>query len=1179
MSCGFVHLHVHSDYSVLDGACKTKELLDRCQKYGMEACALTDHGNLFGAVEFYQAAKAKGIKPIIGCELYVAPEGRTDTTKKFLNSYNNHFLLLCENVTGYHNLCKLSSKGYLEGFYYKPRVDDELLYKHREGLIATTSCLAGRVPQAILAGNMDLAVQELKRYIEIFGKDNYLVELMIHGIEEQERVNPVLCQLAEDHGLMVIATNDCHYIDKSDAEAHEALLCVQTGTTLEDEKRFKFPTNQFHFRSPEEMVEVFKDYPEAVSNTVKVAERCNLDIPLGESLIPKYQPEGGYKEGETPFSYLRDLVLKGVEVRYGSPPAQEFLDRAEFELSVINRMNFVDYFLVVWDLINFANLEGIPVGPGRGSGAGSIVAYALKITNIDPMRYKLLFERFLNPDRVSMPDFDIDFCYNRREEMIAYAYRKYGRENVSQIITFGRMLAKNVIRNVGRVLGMSYGDVDRIAKLVPDELKIKLKDAREKVPELDEIIQQDPQVAKLWRLASRLEGTIGNCGTHAAGVVICDHDLTDHVALYKASNSDTVATQVEMKCVEEVGLLKMDFLGLRTLTVVHEAVRLIREGRGVHIDIDNISCDDDKTYALLRSGQTTGVFQLESSGMRDLAKRIGLQSLEEMSALVALFRPGPMQFIDTYIQGKYNTDSIEYDHPVTKPILEETYGIAVYQEQVMQLVQACAGFSLGQADIVRRAMGKKKKDLLDEQKAKFVEGCATKDIDAKLANVIWDKIETFAGYGFNKSHSVAYAFVAYQTAYLKANYPVEFMCALLTSESGNLDKVALYVDECRRMGIHVLPPDVNHSWNHFAVDGKSIRFGMGAIKNVGEGPTAAITEERTKNGPFASLFEFCQRLDTRMVNRRCIESLNKAGAFTGMDWNRRQVEAVLDQALGEGQSAQRDRDAGQFSLFDMDGMEDTMATMHQKPDLPEYPDHEVLQMEKELLGLYISSHPLDPYADILKRFCSPNLGMLREYKDGETVNAGGVISTLRIHVTKTNKRMAFVNLETLQGPVEVTVFSDVFEQKAGIITQDMIVMMPSKVGYRNDEPGLLANDVFALEDSEKHLSRAVHVRIPQEHMVPEQLDRLAELLGNSRGNCDVYLHCRTAEGRDVTIHPHEACLVPATRPFLRAVEAIVGHDNAWLSGGMGLPTHRPQEIAPREKKPWEKKRSPEMART
>ncbi|MBI2423223.1 MAG: DNA polymerase III subunit alpha [Candidatus Hydrogenedentes bacterium] len=1166
MASNFVHLHVHSDYSILDGACKVYELLDRCKKYGMEACALTDHGNLFGAVEFYQAAKAKGIKPIIGSELYVAPGSRDDKAQKYFGSFNNHFLLLCENVTGYHNLCKLSTAGYLEGYYYKPRVDDTLLAKHHEGLIATTSCLAGRIPQALLNDDRDRAREELLKYIEIFGKENFLVELMSHHMAEQDKVNPILQELAEDHGLMVVATNDCHYIDRSDAEAHEALLCIQTGTTLEDEKRFKFPGPEFYFCSPEEMAEKFAHIPEAVTNTVKVAERCNLEIPLGESLIPEYMPEGGYKAGETPFSYVRELVLTGLEERW-NPVPEAYRERAEFELGVIDRMNFVDYFLVVWDLINFANQEGIPVGPGRGSGAGSIVAYALKITNIDPMRYGLLFERFLNPDRVSMPDFDIDFCYNRREEMIEYAYKKYGKNNVSQIITFGRMLAKNVVRNVGRVLGMSYSDVDRIAKLIPDELKIKLSDAVEKEPALKAIIAEDPQVRKLWALAERLEGTIGNCGTHAAGVVICDHDLTDHVALYKAAGSETIATQVEMKCVEEVGLLKMDFLGLRTLTVVHEAVRLIREGRGVSIDINNLECDDEKTYALLRSGQTSGVFQLESSGMRDLAKRIGLQSLEEMSALVALFRPGPMQFIDQYIQGKFQPDSIQYDHPVVKPILEETYGIAVYQEQVMQLVQACAGFSLGQADIVRRAMGKKKKDLLDKQKAMFVEGCEKNGFEKKLAETIWDKIETFAGYGFNKSHSVAYAFVAYQTAYLKANYPVEFMCALLTSESGNLDKVALYVDESRRMGIEVYPPDVNHSQAYFAVDGNAIRFGMGAIKNVGEGPTGALVKEREANGPFADIFDFCSRLDTRLVNRRCIESLNKAGSFLSTGWNRRQVDASLDQALGEGQSAQRDKDAGQFSLFDLEGMEDSVANLHERPDLPEWPQHEVLLFEKEMLGLYISSHPLDDFRLTLRRFSTFSVEKFRDYQEGELVYLGGMLSTVKVHVTKKNARMAFVTLDTYEGPVEITVFSDTFEQKAGLLQTDMIVMITAKVNFRNDEPGLLAQDVLTIEQAERQLAQAVHIQVPVAWGSGPKTQQLAELLGRYRGDCDVYLHCHTADGAEVTVHATGACRVAASRPLRLALEDMVGEDAVWFSAGMGLPSHRqPKPIAPPERK-------------
>ena len=699
MSAGFAHLHCHTEYSVLDGATKIHELLDRCREFKMKSCAITDHGTIFGAVEFYQEAKKAGVKPIIGCELYVAKNGMQDRSSR--SGGFNHFLVLCENNEGYHNLCKLSSLGFLEGFYYKPRVDDAVLAKYSAGLIATSSCLAGQVPQHILNDNLDAANETIKKYVEIFGKDRFLIELMDHGMPEQKKVNPFLAEMAEHHGLTMIATNDCHYLNKEDAEPHEALLCIQTNGMLDDETHFKFPTDQVYVRSPDEMRELFAQWPEAVSNTEKIAERCNVEIPLGQHLIPEFVPPEGIEK----IPYLEQLVFEGLKERYGDSPPEEFIDRCRFELGVIEQMGFVDYFLVVWDLINYARHKDIPVGPGRGSGAGSIVAYALKITNIDPMRYHLLFERFLNPERVSMPDFDIDFCYVRREEMIEYTREKYGEENVSQIITFGRMLAKQVIRNVARVMGMPYAEADRIAKLIPDELKITLKAAYDREPVLKELVDTDPQVQRLWKLASRLEGTIGNCGTHAAGVVICDKPLTDYVALYKASGTENVATQVEMKSVEEVGLLKMDFLGLRTLTVVHDSTRLIKQTRGVDIDIDNLEPDDPATYALLRSGKTTGVFQLESSGMRDLAKRIGLQSLEEVCALVALFRPGPMQFIDTYIKHKHKPATIKYDHPLLEPILKETYGIAVYQEQVMEIVQAAAGFTLGQADILRREMG------------------------------------------------------------------------------------------------------------------------------------------------------------------------------------------------------------------------------------------------------------------------------------------------------------------------------------------------------------------------------------------------------------------------------------------------------------------------------------------
>ncbi len=1164
MKPDFVHLHVHSDYSILDGACKIHELLDRCEKYGMKACALTDHGNMFGAIEFYQSAKKRGIKPIIGCELYVAPGDRTDTKARFKGATNNHFLLLCENETGYHNLCRLSTLGYLEGFYYKPRVDDALLAKYKDGLIATTSCLAGRIPQAILQNDVDAANAQMQRYIEIFGKDNFLVELMCHDLPEQNKVNPILAQMAEDHGLMTIATNDCHYIDKSDAEAHEALLCIQTGTTLDDEGRFKFPNNEFYFRTGEEMVEKFPDWHDAIANTAKVAARCNVEIPLNLGLIPAYRvPDGMPKE-----DYLEELVAKGLEARYGAPPPPECAERAQFELRVIEEMKFVDYFLVVWDLIHFARGKEIPVGPGRGSGAGSIVAYALQITNIDPMRYGLLFERFLNPDRSSMPDFDIDFCYNRREEVIQYAYQKYGRENVSQIITFGRLLAKNVM---GRVMGMPYPDVDRIAKLVPDELKITLAAAADKEPELKRLIKEDPEIARLWKLAGRLEGTIGNCGTHAAGVVICDHALTDHVALFKAANSDTVATQAEMKCVEEVGLLKMDFLGLRTLTVVHDAVRNLKETRGIEIDIDNIEPDDAKTYALLRSGNTTGIFQLESSGMRDLAKRIGLESLEEMSALVALYRPGPMQFIDTYVENKHHAGRIKYDHPLLEPILKETYGIAIYQEQVMKIVQAVAGFSLGRADILRRAMGKKKADLMAAQREKFVEGCKANGIGAGVANPLFAKIETFAGYGFNKSHSVAYAYVAYQTAYLKANYPEEFMCALLTSEAGNLDKVAVYVEECRRLNIKVLPPDINKSYTGFTVKGGAIHFGLGAIKNVGAGPTEAIVADRVKNGPYKDIYDFCNRLDTRQVNHRLIESLNKAGAFGGTGWNRRAVASVIEMALKEGQSAQRDREAGQTSLFDISGMEETVEMMHQKPDLEEWPQRELLSHEREVLGLYASSHPLEEHAETLRRFHTVRLADLNTLKEGEEVNLGGLVSTVRTHLTKRGK-MAFVGIETLEGACEVTVFSDKFEQKGELLVPESLIMVAARVNYRNNSPGLVANDIYSIDDTELYFTRALHVRLDAARQARgETVERVAKALGARPGNCDVFLHCHTNAQTEVVVLATRICRIAPSPELLREVEAILGPDSAWYSAGIGMPTHTPRTIKPPETKPWQRK--------
>jgi DNA polymerase-3 subunit alpha len=1151
VSGGFCHLHVHTEYSVLDGAIKVSELLDRCQDYGMRACAISDHGAMFGVVDFYQTAKSKGIKPIIGSELYIAPGHRTDRSSKTQSAAYNHLLLLCKNETGYRNLCKLSSIGYLEGFHYKPRIDFESLSRHAEGLIASTGCLRGVVPQYLLREEFDEAEEALQRYLALFGAENFFVELQDHGLPEQRRVNPRLVDMARRSGLMLAATNDCHYLNKEDAEAHDALLCVQTNRTLEEENRFRFQTKEFHFKSPEEMRETFAAWPEAITNTEKIADLCELEIPLHKHLIPKYSPPPGKSKPEL----LRELVMEGLRERYHGKPAPQYVKRAEYELGVIEQMGFVDYFLVVWDLIKTARDKGIPVGPGRGSGAGSLVAYALTITNIDPLRYNLLFERFLNPDRVSMPDFDLDFCYTRRPELIEYVREKYGQKNVSQIITFGRMLAKQVIRNVGRVMGMNYGDVDRIAKLVPDELKITLKDALEKEPELKRQVKEDPQVARLWSLATRLEGTIGTLGTHAAGVIICDEPLTEHVPLFQASGSDVVATQFEMKTAEQIGLLKMDFLGLRTLTVVHDAVRFIEENRGVTIDIDSLEPDDSLTYELLRSGRTTGIFQLESSGMRDLSRRIGLESLEEVCALVALYRPGPMQLKDQYIENKHNPAKLSYDHPLLEPILKETYGVALYQEQVMQIVQALAGFSLGQADELRRAMAKKKADLMEQQGVQFLKGAKENGIDTATATSLFQKIEQFAGYGFNKSHSMAYAFVAYQTAFLKANYPVEFMAALLTSESGNLDKVAQYIEECRRMGIEILPPDVNHSCYGFNVEGSAIRFGMGAVKNVGRDPVEAIQAEREANGPYADIFDFCARLDSRVLNRRVLESLNRAGAFESTGWNRRQVEESLESALSEGQINQRERAAGQTSLLELMAGASDEPLIHKRPDVEEWPENQLLAQEKEVLGLYVSSHPLARHATLLERFSTITLADLPSLAEGHEIRIGGLVSNAKIHVTQRNRKMAFVTLETLESPCEVVVFPELYEQKAELLVPDMVVMLRAKVSYRNDEVSLLAEDIVPIDDTEKRFTEAVHIRLSTVGLDEALLTRLAELLDAQSGSCDVFLHCVTPERDEIIVHATPSCMVAPSERLCRELEELLGEGCLWYSGANGFPRH------------------------
>ncbi|MFA7692591.1 MAG: DNA polymerase III subunit alpha [Candidatus Hydrogenedentales bacterium] len=1157
MSDSFVHLHLHTHYSLLDGLTKPAELLKRCADYNMSACAVTDHGTIFGLLDFYLQAKKTGIKPILGCEVYVAPTNRFDKSAKSGKFASNHLLLLCENEQGYHNLCKLSTHAHLEGWHYKPRVDKELLEEYHEGLIVGTACLNGRVPRMLLEDRPEEAEKELDQLIGIFGKDNVFVEMMNHHMEEQEKINPQLWELAQKHGLLAVATNDSHYLDQKDAEAHDVLLCLQTKRILQDTDRMRLPNDSFSLLTAEEMKGRFARWPEAIENSVRIAERCNATIPTELKLIPHYVTP----KGEDTAQYLRDRVFEGLEMRYGSPVPGAVRERAEFELNVIEEMQFVNYFLVVWDLVDYARKAGIPVGPGRGSAAGSVIAYALQITNLDPLRYNLLFERFLNPERVSMPDVDIDFCVNRREELIEYLREKYGADCVSQIATFGHMNAKNAVRNVARVLGISIQKSNEIASLIPNDIAITLDAALEKEPELKKRIDSEPETAHLWHLATRVEGTINHLGKHAAGVVLCDHPLTDHIALYKPASNDVVSTQIEMKGVETIGLLKMDLLGLRTLTMIHDTVRLVKKYYKKDVDIDHIHLDDAKTYALLRSGATTGIFQLESAGMRDIAKRIGLESIEEISALVALYRPGPMQFIDTYIHNKHHPEETEYNPPTIKSVLEETYGIPLYQEQVMQLAQLCADFSLGRADILRRAMGKKDKQLLADQKKDFVIGCKKNEINKSLAEDLWKRIETFAGYGFNKSHSMAYAFVAYQTAYLKANYPEAFMCALLTSEIVNPAKTAFYIDECHNLGITVLPPDINLSEESFSLENNAIRFGLSAVKNVGETPCKNIVEERKNNGPYKNIFDFCIRLSGQSINSRCLDSLNKAGVFLSTGWNRNQVEKTMDQAISLGQSMQQERDSGQTSLFDMTDDSSDIDPYTNKPDLPEWEESDILKHEKEMLGAYVSGHPLRAYEKMIHELTTLDLGTFNEMEGGAELTVIGLISEAKKIYTKKGDAMAFLTLETLQGPCEIIVFSRLYAVKKEHLIEDSIIACQTTVNIRDEKRTLIAENLFPISEAETMLTRAIHVRLKPEQQEEDTIHQLAMILGSSHGSNDVFLHCLyPAAHGEVVIHATSACLAAHTKQIRDEVEALLGPGSYFLSSGKDLPSHRPAPI-------------------
>ncbi len=1057
----FVHLHVHSEYSLLDGMSRIKDLPVRAKELGMKAIALTDHGVMYGAVDFYKECKKNDIKPIIGCEVYVAPHSRFDKEAGRDNGYN-HLILLAKNKTGYQNLSKLVSLSFVEGFYYKPRIDLEILEKYSEGLICLSACLAGSLSQAIIQGNMEKAEEIALWHKRVF-KDDYYIEIQHNGLRQQIMINQKLIQLARKLDIPLVATNDAHYLKKEDSYFHEVLLCIQTGKRMSDEDRMRFETQEFYIKSPEEMADYFSEFPDAIENTVKIAEKCNYDFEFGVTKLPNYDvPE----EYATHLDYFKDLCYKGIKNRYGENPAEEVMSRLEYEISVIDKMGYVDYFLIVWDYINYAKSVGIPVGPGRGSGAGSIAAYAIGITDIDPLKYGLLFERFLNPERVSMPDFDVDFCYERRGEVIEYVERKYGKDHVSQIITFGTMAARMVIRDVGRVLDYPYSETDKLAKMIPMEVHITIPKALEQNREFKELYESNPSVKQLIDIAIKLEGLPRQASTHACGIVITKDPVDTYVPLYV--NDGNISTQYTMNLLEELGLLKMDFLGLRTLTVISDTEKLVKQNRGIDVEYDK-EMNDPKVYKLWANGESIGIFQFESQGMTNFMKELKPDCLEDIIAGVSLYRPGPMDQIPRYIKGKQNPGHNEYTHPALEPILNVTYGCMVYQEQVMQIVRELAGYSLGRADLVRRAMGKKKLDVMAKEREYFINGqvdengnvlvpgCVRNGIDKESANKIFDEMAEFAKYAFNKSHAAAYSVVSYRTAYLKTYYPEEFMAATLNSFLGNLDKVPIYIYECKRLNIGILKPDINKSFTKFTVQDKKIRFGLGSIKNVGISAIETVISERERNGEFESFTDFCERIQSGTVNRKCIECLIKAGCFDEMNQTRATLLASYERILDTINNQGRNSMANQVTMFDLVQPEETVK--YQYTVLKELDERELLAQEKEMIGIYISGHPLEKIKEAIQRQTNINSIQIKDlngenagnFKDGQNVKYAGTITSVKKKYTKRNTIMAFVTVEDLYGSAEIVVFDSVFSRCDNILVEENIVIVEGRLSIKEDE--------------------------------------------------------------------------------------------------------------------------------
>ncbi len=1115
----FVHLHCHSEFSLLDGAARINKLVSRAAELNMPALAITDHGTMFGVIDFYKAAKTAGIKPILGCEVYVSLRSRFQKEARVDDS-QYHLVLLAENNNGYRNLMRLVSAGYLEGFYYKPRVDLELLEECSEGLIALSACLAGEIPSLILKGQVEKAREAAARYQKIFGENNFFLELHDHGMPEQKTVNTVLKQFSKEMAIPLVVSNDVHYLSREDAAVHDVLLCIQTGKTVDETERMKFESEEFYFKTAEEMAAGFSDCPEAVKNSMLIAERCNVKNDFTKRHLPEYILPADVD----PNSYLKELCYAGLEKRYPTVTPQ-IKERLEYELKVILQMDYANYFLIIWDLIEYAKREKVIVGPGRGSAAGSLVAYCLGITNIEPLQYGLLFERFLNPERISMPDIDIDFCDDKRDRILNYVCDKYGQEKVAQIITFGTMAARAAVRDVGRALAIPYADVDRIAKLIPMEPKMTISKALKQNKDLKSLYKEE-KYRYLLDTSMAVEGMPRHASTHAAGVVIAREPLVNHVPLYKTADS-TVVTQFPMGTLEDLGLLKMDFLGLKTLSIIGEALENILKRHDLKINIEDIPIDDSATYEMLSQGETTGTFQLESTGMRSVLRELMPNKFEDIIAVVALYRPGPMEQIPIFVQSKHGRKEIKYAHPVLEPILNETYGVIVYQEQIMEIAARMAGFTLGQADLLRRAIGKKKKDILDEQQERFVEGCLKNGYSKDLAIEIYDLIMKFASYGFNKSHAAAYALIAYQTAYLKANYPVEYMAALMTTYYANSDKVALYIADCRRMGIEVLPPDINESEIHFTVvSEKRIRFGLAAVKNVGIGAIESIIMARNEK-PFMSLRDFCSRVDLRACNRKVLESLVKCGAFDSLGGHRAQYLTVLDDVLAQGQSVQRERENGQISMFSlMESSVQKELLTDELNNIEPFSDKERLSMEKEMLGLYISGHPLEPYREILDNMTKITRCVeLADAGDNHHVSVGGIIVAVRKFYTKKNKQMAFVKLEDLTGSVELVVFPDLYERQSNILEEDNLVLVEGRTDLKEEEEvKIITESISPLNRTEKYY----RLIIDDEHG-QEVLENLKDTLVAENGSIPVCLFFKSDNQtlmlkEDYWIRDHPTCL-------------------------------------------------------